>query len=284
MHVTTPTVGALLLCAVLLFTGCTSIESLLANTTPPDASLVGTRLTGLSLADATLEFEVEVKNYYAVGIPLTDVGYAVGSGGDVFASGRLTDAGSIPARGRRVVTLPIKVTFAEALRVLEGVRPGDVVPYKATMVLQGNAPGFGAVSLPLEKQGELPIPTVPEVELTGVAWEELSLNRAAAEVTLELTNTNRFPIDLNRLGYDLSLGGRSVADASVRHPPKLGSGEGEELRVPISLRPLDAGLAFFNLLRGNEAAYRIRGTMDATTPFGPLQLPYDRRGDVPLGR
>ena len=266
------------------FAGCAALEQVLSGIDKPTARVVGASFAGLTPEHADLAFDVEVSNPYGVALPLTDVSYALDSGGSTFASGQAASAGSIPAKGRKTVTLPVRVGFAQTLKTLQGVRPGAVIPYRAQLSLKGNAPGIGAVSLPVSKSGELPIPTVPEVELVGIQWDELSLQRASAVATLRLKNTNDFAVDLSRLGYDLSLGGRSVADASVSQPPSLKPGQGGTLTLPLSIRPIDAGVAFFNLLRGSDAAYQIRGTMEATTPFGPLSLPFDRSGDVPFRR
>jgi len=280
----TPVAFAAAIFLTVTLTGCAALEQVLSGVDKPTARVVGASVAGLSLEHADLMFDVEVSNPYGVALPLTDVSYALDSRGSGFASGQAASAGSIPAKGRKTVTLPVRVGFAETLKVLRGVRPGSVIPYRAQLSLKGNVPGIGPVSLPVSRSGELPIPTVPEVELAGIAWEELTLNRASAVATVKVTNTNEFAVDLNRLGYALSLGGRSVADASVSKPPILKAGAGDTLTIPLSIRPMDAGLAFFNLLRGRDAAYEINGMMQGTTPFGPLNLPYSRSGDVPFSR
>lgn len=277
---------ALLIAGILAvpLAGCSTLEQLLVDIDKPTARVVRASFHGLTLEHADLAFDVQVSNPYGVALPLTNVSYEIDSDGGTFASVQAASAGSIPAKGRKTVTLPVRVGFAEILKTLQGVRPGAVIPYRAQLSLKGDVPGIGEVSLPVSKSGELPIPAVPEIELVGIEWDELSLQRASAVATLKLKNTNDFAVDLNRLGYDLSLGGRSVADASVSRPPSLEPGQDATLTFPLSVRPLDAGVAFFNLLRGSNAAYRIRGTMEASTSFGPLNLPFDRSGDVPLRR
>ena len=43
-------------------------------------------------------------------------------------------------------------------------------------------------------------------------------------------------------------------------------------------------MGLLNLLRGNQIAYKISGSIDASTRFGPLSLPFSRIGNTAVTR
>jgi LEA14-like dessication related protein len=128
------------------------------------------------------------------------------------------------------------------------------------------------------------LPTVPEVELLGVDWQNLSLSDASAVLRLRVKNLNDFEMNLRQLDYGLSLGGTRVADAGVKERKRFKRGQAQVLEIPVSIRPSDLGMAAFGMLQGSDATYDIGGMMSFTTPYGPLELPFDRSGRTPFSR
>lgn len=258
--------------------GCETLQGFVDTAPKPSARIKAVNLGALSLEQAALNFDVEIDNPYSVGLPLVDLDYAIASDGRAFLSGAAPISGSIPARGSRIVTVPATVRFADLMGALEGVRPGAVVPYTADLNLSVDAPGLGEVKLPLQKRGELPIPTVPSVALESIDWESLTLERAAALLTIRITNLNQFPLDLSRLDYALSLAGTPVVETSLRQAVSFSAGGEGVLEIPIALAPKDLGLAAFRMLTGDGAGYELGGLMNVDTPFGPLDLPFQSAG------
>lgn len=268
--------------------GCSSAKNLLAGLDQPSARIVSADLQNFDLQAATVMLGVEVANPYAVDVPLTNLDYTLGSQGKqlvagTFDAGQL-GAGAIPARGKKVLQVPASVNFAQALGILQGVRPGAVVPYSATVGLGVNKPaalGGGKIDLPpLKKDGQLPIPAPPEVSIQNIAWDKLSLDRAGGTVKLNIKNTNQFAADLQQLGYSLNLGGSKVAQASIAKAINLAPGQSGTIDIPISFAPRDAGLGLLSVLTGKSAAYGLSGDMKVNTPFGPLSLPYSSSGQA----
>jgi len=269
------------LCLLLAFTGCEQVQSMLDAAPKPTAKIAGVRLDNLSIQDVTLGFDVDVTNPYGVTLPLANLGYALSSGGQSLLSGELADPGSIPARKTKRLAVPVKVRFMDVMNVLQGVRPGSVIPYEANLSLSANAPGFGPVTLPLKHTGNMPVPAVPEITLADVQWEKLSLTNASAKIRLGVVNTNDFALKLSKLNYALSLGGTEVADTSVSKAVNFSKkGDQQTIEIPISIKPINLGMAFFNMLSGEGSGYRIHGDMLTDTPFGKLNMPYDSTGNT----
>ena len=272
-----------LICASLV-SGCQTLEGILESSRKPTARIIGTELKNLSLERIDLVFNVEVANPYAVDLPLLDLAYTVGSGGTSLLQGSIKPSGAVPARGTSVIQLPARITFASLIRTLKGVRPGSVVPYKADLTLGVDAPVVGMLTLPLSKSGELPVPAAPEVELSSFEIARLGMDETNATAKLQVKNTNPFALNLSKLSIELALGANKVANTSLAKSAKIAPGQSVAVDVPLSFAPRSFGLAVINLLRGNNTAYSLVGSLEAGTPYGPLALPFNRNGNATITR
>ncbi|MEO8158949.1 MAG: LEA type 2 family protein [Betaproteobacteria bacterium] len=272
------------LLALALLAGCQSLQDLLGSAPKPSARVIGTSIRGLSLDNVVLLFDVEIENPYAASLPLIDLGYSLASGGNKFLEGTLTPTGSIPARGKQVIQLPATVPFASLYSVLKGLRPGAVVPYTADFRIGVNVPVLGRIDVPLSKSGELPVPAVPQVEVSSLSMGKLGLDQVSATAKLRIRNPNQFPLDLTRLGVNVALGGLDVGSSKIARPANIGAGQETTLDVPLSFSPRAVGIGIVNLLRGNQIAYQVSGSVDANTRFGPLSLPFSRISNTAVTR
>jgi len=264
--------------------GCQSMQDLIGGAPKPTAHVIGASIRGLSLENIVLLFDVEVENPYAASLPLIDIGYLLASGGRQFLEGTVQPTGSIPARGKQVIQLPATVQFSSLLAALKGVKPGAIVPYTADFRIGVNAPVLGRLDVPLSKSGELPVPAVPHVELTSLAIGKLGLDQITASAKLQVKNNNQFPLDLTKLGVSFALGGQEVGGSKLANPVNLPAGQTATLDVPLSFSPRAVGIGLVNLLRGNQIAYKVSGSIDANTRFGPLSLPFSHVGNTAVTR
>ncbi|MEM0913677.1 MAG: LEA type 2 family protein [Planctomycetota bacterium] len=267
-----------------LWTGCETVQDYLTAADRPTARVVDASLADFALDSADLVLDVEVTNPYGVALPTPAIEYALSSGGASIVRGEADAQGAIPANGKRTLRVPVGVVFADVLNAVRGVKPGEVVPYEFDGALVTTAPGIGDVRLPLSRSGELPVPAPPAVSLAGIDVDNLSLTSADLTARADVTNPNAFRLALSQLDYDLSLAGREVASAAAAEAPALGPGDAGSFSFPISVRPIDLGAAFINVLRGSSASYALQGAFAADSPFGPITLPVDRAGSVPLSR
>ncbi|MBI1369549.1 MAG: hypothetical protein GC162_12955 [Planctomycetes bacterium] len=271
--------GWMIVIAMLLVGGCKSMESMLGSQ-KPSASVQDVHFSNLSMDHVDVVFDVKIDNPYSLPLPLVDLDYALASGDSPFLDGKADVGGTVPANGSRTVQLPATISFTKLLSAVKNVKPGSLVPYKAQLNLKADAPVVGPMTLPISKSGEVPVPAVPQVELAGVEWKNLSLTSAAAVLKLNVTNTNAFPVDLSRMGYELSLAGKSVVNTTIEDATSFKSNEKQELSIPVSFSPANLGIAAFNLLRGKGSAYELSGAMDLKTPFGSFNTPFHRTGQT----
>jgi LEA14-like dessication related protein len=272
--------------AILLLSlgGCATLGSVIESAEKPTAELVDAHLQAIGLDRSTVAFDVKIHNPYSVDLPLVNARYGLASEGQNFLSGEANLAGVIPAGGEKTFTVPATVFYEELLGVLEHFRPGQVVPYQAQVSLFVNAPGGTRIELPLNRTGELPIPAVPLLQVVRVDWDQVGLGGASGVVRLAIENTNQFPLEIDGLDYSLSLGGNTIASTKLDQDLALARGERREVGLAIELPTTAAVSTIVNLLRDRDVDYGIEGALSVSTPFGDMQMPFDRKGKTEIAR
>jgi LEA14-like dessication related protein len=253
---------------------------MLEGTQRPAASIAGVAIEDIGLDGLTLRFDIRVENPYDAALPLADIDYTLAARNLKFLSGKTAMEGAVPPRGARTVALPAKVAFKQLMEILKDVRPGAVVPYAAEMGLSVNAPVVGPLRLPLRHDGRLPIPAPPDISITEIKWDAVTLDYARGRVRLAVVNRNSFAVNLTKLNCALSLGGTEVATCSVEEKTAFAAGGAQDLNLPIGFAPKQAGLAVLGLLTGKGAGYGLKGTVDLATPYGPVSLPVEKAGST----
>jgi LEA14-like dessication related protein len=273
-----------ILSGLLLITlpSCAFLQSLMKLGPQPTAAIVGIRLTDLSLSDVSLVFDIAVRNPYAVPLPLANVDYKLSTQATQFLEGQAPIQGTVPANGSKTISLPVKITFAGLMKVVQGLKPGVLLPYKGTLGLSVNVPKVGPLRMPLEKEGQVPIPAVPNVSVTSVKWQHLSLSGATGLVKIKIGNTNQFPVNLANFQYVFKLGGLDMASGALTNPANLAAGAAQEIGINVSVSTAKAGMAIMNLLNGSSSQYTLGGALAIGTPFGPLNIPLSVSGQVPF--
>jgi len=168
--------------------------------------------------------------------------------------------------------------FDDLLATFADARPGSVIPYTAYVEVQVVAPFVGRIRVPLEMEGELPIPEVPDVSISAIHWNEVGLRRLEAIFVVRVENLNEFEVDLQNFSYRLSVGGRSVAGGDVDRIVMLEGGEAGEIHVPVVLSTTNLGRGGIGAVFGDRSLYRLEGKMALETAYGPLWVDYSAEG------
>ena len=150
--------------------GCAALEDALLQK-KPQASLVDVHLTDISLKSASLVFEVEVENPYSAGLLLVNLDYQLSSKAHQLFTGAADLQTTIPAESSQEVALPVTLNYFDLVKAFKDVRPGSVIPYEAVVGLSLDAPVLGRIRLPIDKSGELTVPTIPKA--SEVDWKKL---------------------------------------------------------------------------------------------------------------
>jgi LEA14-like dessication related protein len=135
------------------------------NLQKPTARMTGLKFQDVKLNSATLLFDVEVDNPYPVALPLMNLDYGLSSGAEPFLNGSAELQTTVPAKSKKIVSLPTNINYLDMLKALKGIKPGSKIPYKADLGLSVDAPTLGLMRLPLKKEGEIVLPTASDVDV-----------------------------------------------------------------------------------------------------------------------
>ena len=150
-----------------LLAGCEAIQENL-NLRKPTARLSGLKFEEVKLDSAMLVFDVEIENYYPVALPLTNFDYTLSSNAEQFLSGSAKSQATVPAKSKKIVSLPATINYMGMLKALKGVRPGSKIPYGAELGLSVDTPAMGLIRLPLKKDGELILPSISGADINDI--------------------------------------------------------------------------------------------------------------------
>ncbi len=149
---------------------CAEIDNML-GVPKPTASIKSIHFGDVSLQAATLLFDVEVHNPYPVSLPLTNLNYKLNSRGSQLLAGQAEASTSIPAKKSEVVPLQANVKYLDLISAFKDIRPGTKVPYEAQVELLVDAPGLGALPVPISKKGEIAVPDIPKA--SDIDWGDV---------------------------------------------------------------------------------------------------------------
>ena len=144
--------------------GCGLIEK-------PNAQIAGVKFQDISVTKATMLFEVKVNNPYSVPLPLSNVDYALASHGQQFLTGKADVQGEVPAKGSKVLGVPVQLSYLELIKAVKGAKPGASIPYTADLGLLVDVPVLGPSRIPMSEEGQIAIPTASTLleQLKGLA-------------------------------------------------------------------------------------------------------------------
>ncbi|XP_042508682.1 desiccation-related protein At2g46140-like [Macadamia integrifolia] len=244
----------------------------------PTADVTAIHIPSIDLKKADFVVDALVKNPNPIPIPLVDVKYLIESDGRKLVSGLIPDAGTIHAHGSETVKIPLTVIYDDIKSTYDDIKPGSVIPYKVRVELIVDVPVIGNIALPLEKNGEIPVPYKPDVNLEKIKFDQFSLEETTATLHLKMDNKNDFDLGLNTLEYEVWLAEVSIGGAKLSKSAQIGKKDQGVVELPISFRPKDFGSALWDMMRGKGTGYSIKGCIDVDTLFGPMKLPFNKEG------
>ncbi|XP_042421494.1 uncharacterized protein LOC122009416 isoform X2 [Zingiber officinale] len=244
----------------------------------PTADVTAVHLPSINMKKADIVVDVLVTNPNPIPIPLVDIDYLIESDGRKLVSGLIPDAGTIHAHGSETVKIPVTLIYDDIKNTYGDIKPGSIIPYRVKVDLIVDVPVFGRITLPLEKTGEIPVPYKPDIDVEKIHFDKFSFEETIASLHLKLENKNDFDLGLNALDYEFWLSEISISSAKFNKTTTIEKNGVARMEIPISFRPKDFGSALWDMIRGRGTGYSIKGSIDADTPFGHMNLPISKEG------
>ncbi len=266
---------------------CETLRTVL-DVREPSARVESLRITALSFSDVELTADIAIDNPNAIGVSLSSFSYDVLVEGNRLVSGREDTGLSIAAQASSNVTLPVVLSYEEIRRVVQASRQQDELAYAVSIDLSFELPVLGTVTLPVERDGLLPVVRLPRVAVTSLALESIGLTGAELVLGVQVDNPNGFAFDLSALDYQLTVQDQVWVAGEVDRGRTLTPRGTEEFNLAFSLSFSALGRAVRDVLLGDdEIRYEFDGAI-AVAPelplLGPTTIPLNLSGALPLQR
>jgi LEA14-like dessication related protein len=261
--------------ACLVLFGCAALQQLVQK---PVVTLKRTDLRNVSLSEGTLVFVFDVNNPNPIGVSAQKVSYRLQLNGKDFVQGVLDKGITVRANGVEPFELPVTVRFLEFFKSMQELFKSDQVAY----VLDG-ALSLGIFDVPYSARGILPVPKLPEVSLSKVRVNRISLSGASLVFSLRMKNTNPFSVKPQALSYNIDLAGSRFAGGAARQLQAIQENGESVMELPLNVSFVELGRSAYSLLAGSSSKYEITGSINLDIPQAGLQaFPFSKSGELAI--
>jgi LEA14-like dessication related protein len=260
---------------LLLVLGLTSCAALKESIKKPEVSVQKVNVTGITLSGMDVAFVLAVKNPNPLGITLDGLSYKLDIEDKKLLSGKSGQKLKLAANGSSSLTLPLSLAYKEMFDGASALVKQDKVRYAL-----GGEIDFGLFKLPYKTSGTLDIPSLPKVSIGKLRIKRVTLSGLDIEVGLDLKNSNRFPLRLQGINYDLKVANATIAHGKSLAPVTLGAGKQGRLALGMSLGYRELSGVISRLKGGGKVPVAFEGKMKMP---GLGDVPLRWRGDVSIG-
>lgn len=237
-----------------------------ASSQRPQIRSVHPRVTGLDPRGIDMVFDLDISNPYPLALRAPKFDYFVDIQGGEFLKSQSPVEVDLPGGKGGIVSLPVRLDYAELLRIFRGLRDESEFQYQIRGEFTVAMLGAGSV-IKLAHRGTAPIFRPPSISIAQVRVGEVSLNKAEVMAEATLENPNGFELGLDALGCALRLGQTPVGSLTTsadRAIPPHGSG-----KVRLT-GEITSSAALMKVLQGSSLGAAVL-TLDGTvqTPYGP---------------
>lgn len=264
-----------LLPLLVLLPACEAIEPF-----TPKVRFDRLQMKELDFQHADVDFVFAIDNPNPVNIGLESFSYDLALEEIPFLSGDDADGFDLAANGSSELALPLDLVFAEVFDVVQATRGADTIRFGLDGKLGFGTPA-GAVQVPYRESGDFPALRAPTFRFQNLRVPSVDFSTARVEVDLGVDNAHGTTLFFDNFDYDLSLGGKRVADGIVQTFAVDGDTE-STLTLPITVNLLSVGDVILDAIAGEKIDLGLSAGMDVDTPFGVIPLSIDESGKLSL--
>lgn len=279
---------AIVLLGFIIFTGSCSALKELADSQKPTVSVAGYSVTDISLDDAEITFDLEIDNPNPVAVTLARYNYDLQINSSSLVKGNKNTETEVDAHSKSTVQVPVRFGFSDLLTLFSSLKGQDETNFSFKAATEINVPVLGAVEVPLNFDGKIPVVRLPEFELGSLKLTNLSLTKADFEIDLNIQNPNAFDLSFMDLNYDLSLSGLSALSGRLEQETKVSRKSSANIKLPLSVNLMQLGAGIAGSIRdGGEFDYALTGntTVGSSLPFFRAKaFDFDKTGAIGLTR
>jgi LEA14-like dessication related protein len=190
----------------------------------------------------------------------------------------------IEPRKNKLLSFPIKITFAHLFRLVEGIEKEDKAggAWTGSMAFSDGKKERGRLSF--DFTGEFPILKKPEVKFISLQVRDLTIGGADIVFEANFVNPNAFDLTVERISYKYFLRDSLVGEATVNEKKYIKSKGEAAFSFPVLLNFFDVGKEVYTMLQRSSSLCRFSGEVEVTTEWGRLKIPFDKTDRVIISR
>jgi LEA14-like dessication related protein len=275
----------LVLTFITYLSGCAELAKH-TETIKPTAKLAGAHIANISFDKVDLVFDLEVENKNPIALDLAGLDYDFKVENQSLVSGVTAKAIKLKANGTSPVQLPVTLKFDDLKKLPGEIWDKDRLAYDLQTTFNIMLPIIGNYAIPVAKQGELPVPKVPDIKVKDVKIKKLNFTSADIVAQVEVNNPNDFSMVLKSFNYNLNINQKNWGQGEITQSseiPKKGKGV---IEIPLKLDLFSIGSAAVALLQNKSPVeYQLTGNATVDTGLELLKgydLPIDIKGTTSL--
>ena len=244
------------------------------------------RIKDFDLSGLSLVFYLNIENsssrtYY---ISSYDYGFLVNQQEFFRLQRSLENMIKIDPRKNKLLSFPIKITFAHLFRLVEGIEKEDKAEgaWTGSMAFSDGKKERGRLSF--DFSGEFPIFKKPEVKFLSLQVRDLTIGGADIVFEATVANPNAFDLTVERINYNYFLRDSLVGEDSVNEKMDVKSKGERAVSFPMLMNFFEVGKDVYSMLQRSSSLCRFSGEIEVTTEWGRLKIPFDKTDRVTISR
>jgi LEA14-like dessication related protein len=116
----------------------------------------------------------------------------------------------------------------------------------------------------------------PEVEVVGVSVKDIGLSGGTLMVDLNIKNPNNNTIQLDSIGYSMSINENPIANGDMKDGVKLLANEEKVVAIPVKFAYQDIANGLTSILKTQKLDYDFSGS----AKVGVFNIPFRKKGQL----
>lgn len=190
----------------------------------------------------------------------------------------------IEPRGEKLLSFPVKITFAHLFRLVVGIETENQAEgvWSGTMAFADNRKERGR--LPFSFSGVFPIFQDPEIEFRSLRVRELTIGGADVHFEANVRNPNVFSLRVERISFQCYLRNSLISEEAVTRGETVGSLGEKSFSFPMLMNFFEVGKEVYVQLQRSSTLCRFTGEIEALTEWGRVKIPFDKTGRITISR
>lgn len=261
-----------------MFSSCAALRDA-ADIQEPNVRFSNMSIQTINFDGVTLLFDFDVTNPNRLDVSADSYNYEFFINGQSFISGTQDERLEIDRESTSTIQVPVSMTFSNLYESFRSVLRQDSVSYRMDTAVSFSLPVIGSRTVPVQAEGQLPIPKVPRIQFGDFEMKRLSFSGAEMELSFRVNNPNGFGITLAGADYALQVNGKEWLDTRLGESIRVDGSQTREITIPVELSASQMGSALIEMMGGRkEFSYRLTGqarvsadiegfTEEQTVPF-----------------